>query len=53
MSLKRIISESLSENPVGLKEALSEELSKRIELALEAKIEINSMNFQKKNLAST
>jgi DNA-binding transcriptional regulator YbjK len=38
MSVKQIIQESIEKNPLGLKEALQEELSNRIRLALEAKI---------------
>jgi hypothetical protein len=38
MSIKQIIQESINQNPVGLKEALEAELSSRIALALEAKM---------------
>jgi hypothetical protein len=38
MSVHRIIQESIEKNPLGLKEAFSEELSNRIRLALEAKM---------------
>jgi hypothetical protein len=39
MSIKQIIQESINRNPVGLKEALDEELRARVALALEAKME--------------
>jgi hypothetical protein len=38
MSLERIIKESLEKNPLGVKEALEEELANRVRLALEAKM---------------
>jgi len=38
MSIKQIIQESINRNPVGLKEALDEELRARVALALEAKM---------------
>jgi len=38
MSLERIIEESLEKNPLGVKEALEEELANRVRLALEAKM---------------
>ena len=38
MSIKQIIQESINKNPVGLKEALEEELRARVQLALEAKV---------------
>jgi hypothetical protein len=38
MSVQRIIQESIEKNPLGLKEAFAEELSNRIRLALEAKM---------------
>jgi hypothetical protein len=38
MSVQRIIQESIDKNPHGLKEAFAEELSNRIRLALEAKM---------------
>ncbi len=38
MSIKQIIQESINKNPVGLKEALEEELRTRVALALEAKM---------------
>jgi len=38
MSVHRIIQESIEKNPLGLKEAFAEELSNRIRLALEAKM---------------
>lgn len=38
MSVQRIIQESVNKNPLGLKEAFAEELSKRVRLALEAKM---------------
>ena len=38
MSLQKIIKESVEKNPLGLKEALEEELRNRIALALEAKM---------------
>jgi len=38
MSIKQIIQESINKNPLGLKEALEEELRARIALALEAKV---------------
>jgi hypothetical protein len=38
MSVQRIIQESIDKNPLGLKEAFAEELSNRIRLALEAKM---------------
>jgi hypothetical protein len=38
MSVKQIIQESISKNPIGLKEALAEELRSRVALALEAKM---------------
>jgi hypothetical protein len=38
MSVQRIIQESIEKNPLGLKEAFTEELSNRIRLALEAKM---------------
>lgn len=38
MTVKRIIQEAIAENPIGLKEALSEELRGRVALALETKI---------------
>lgn len=38
MSVERIIKESLERNPLGVKEALEEELANRIRLALEAKM---------------
>jgi hypothetical protein len=38
MSIKQIIHESINKNPVGLKEALEEELRARVQLALEAKV---------------
>lgn len=37
MSIKQIIKESMEKNPLGLKEALEEELRSRVALALEAK----------------
>ena len=39
MTIKQIIQESINKNPLGLKEAVAEELRARIALALEAKIE--------------
>jgi hypothetical protein len=38
MSIKQIIKESMEKNPLGLKEALEEELRARVALALEAKM---------------
>jgi hypothetical protein len=38
MSLQRIIKESVDKNPIGLKEALENELRGRIAVALEAKM---------------
>jgi hypothetical protein len=38
MSIKQIIKESMDKNPLGLKEALAEELRARVALALEAKM---------------
>jgi hypothetical protein len=38
MSIKQIIQESVNRNPLGLKEALEEELRGRVALALEAKM---------------
>lgn len=38
MSVQKIIQESIGQNPLGLKEALVEELRSRVALALEAKI---------------
>lgn len=38
MSLQKIIKESVEKNPLGLKEALEEELRNRVSLALEAKM---------------
>jgi hypothetical protein len=38
VSIKQIIQESINKNPVGLKEALEEELRTRVALALEAKM---------------
>jgi hypothetical protein len=38
MSLQRIIKESVDKNPIGLKEALENELRSRIAVALEAKM---------------
>jgi len=38
MSLQKIIKESVEKNPLGLKEALEEELRNRVALALEAKM---------------
>ena len=38
MSIKQIIQESINKNPVGLREALEEELRARVQLALEAKV---------------
>jgi len=38
MSVHRIIQESIEKNPLGLKEAFAEELTNRIRLALEAKM---------------
>jgi hypothetical protein len=38
MPIKQIIQESINKNPLGLKEALEEELRGRIALALEAKV---------------
>jgi hypothetical protein len=37
--IKQIIKEAMDRNPIGLKEALEEELRARIALALEAKME--------------
>jgi hypothetical protein len=37
-SIQQIIQESINQNPIGLKEALQEELRQRIALALEAKM---------------
>lgn len=39
MSLNKIVLEALAKNPIGLKESLSEILSEKIAIALEAKIE--------------
>lgn len=39
MTVKRIVEEAINESPLGLKEALEEELRNRIFLALEAKME--------------
>ncbi len=39
MSIQKIIQEAVSKNPVGLKEALEEELAKRVAEAIEAKLE--------------
>ena len=39
MTVKRIIQEAINESPLGLKEALEEELRNRVRLALEAKME--------------
>jgi len=44
MSVKQIIQESIEKNPLGLKEALQEELSNRIRLALEAKMNEDENN---------
>jgi hypothetical protein len=38
MSVQKIIQEAINENPLGLKEALQEELRSRVALALEAKM---------------
>lgn len=38
MSVEKIINESVNKNPLGLKEALQEELRSRVALALEAKM---------------
>jgi hypothetical protein len=38
MLVKQIIKEAMDKNPVGLKEALEQELRARVELALEAKM---------------
>jgi hypothetical protein len=38
MSVKQIIQESISKNPIGLKEALAEELRSRVAFAIEAKM---------------
>lgn len=37
MSIEKIIQESVNKNPLGMKEALEEELRSRLALALEAK----------------
>lgn len=36
--VKQIIKEAMDQNPLGLKEAVAEELQKRVTLALEAKM---------------
>jgi len=36
--VKKIIKEAMDQNPLGLKEAVAEELQKRVTLALEAKM---------------
>lgn len=38
MSVNKIIQESMNKNPLGVKEALEEELKSRLALALEAKM---------------
>lgn len=38
MSVKEIIQEAINENPIGVKEALSEELRKRIAAIFEEKL---------------
>lgn len=43
----RIIQESVNKNPISMKEALEDELYKRIALALEAKKE--EMNFEEED----
>jgi len=40
MLVKQIIKEAMDKNPVGLKEALEQELRTRVELALEAKMKM-------------
>jgi len=45
MSIKQIIQESVNRNPLGLKEALEEELRSRITLALESKINEDAKYF--------
>ena len=40
MSIQKLIKEALAKNPLGVKSALEEELSKRIGLTLEAEYEI-------------
>lgn len=43
MPIQQIIQESINKNPLGLKEALEEELRARIALALEAKLELDEI----------
>ena len=42
MSIEKIIQESINKNPLGMKEALEEELRGRLALALEAKMKKES-----------
>ena len=42
MSIEKIIQESINKNPLGMKEALEEELRNRLALALEAKMKKES-----------
>ncbi len=44
MSVQKIIQEALSQNPLGLKEAVAEELRARVALALEEKIKESKYN---------
>jgi hypothetical protein len=43
MSIQKIIQESVNKNPLGIKEAIEEELRSRIALALEAKMELDEI----------
>ncbi len=42
--VKQLIKEAMDKNPIGLKEALAEELKTRIALALEAKMDHSDMD---------
>ncbi len=42
MSVQRIIQESINKNPIGIKEALAEELRTRVALALALEAKMNN-----------
>lgn len=46
MSIKQIIKEAMEKNPLGLKEALEEELRSRVGLALEAKMKKEEDDYE-------
>lgn len=46
MSVTRILEESINKNPIGLKEAMKEELRSRVALALEAKMKKEEDDYE-------